>query len=142
MPCVGHKFLEDVHEDSIQFPSQNIRFLCNRPSGPLKESGCPVVSRSFSVATIWKTKLHRPDARSSYSKFDTKLYFRRRYLGRFYQTFRQCGNTSECYPVFQNSPTLLDRLKGVIALTVRTLGQAIRTLSCFGKNCPILERQS
>jgi hypothetical protein len=26
----GHKLLEDVHEDSIQFPSQNSRFLCNR----------------------------------------------------------------------------------------------------------------
>jgi hypothetical protein len=30
----GHKFLEDVHEDSIQFLSQINRFLYNRPNGP------------------------------------------------------------------------------------------------------------
>jgi hypothetical protein len=102
MPCVGQKFLEDVHEDSMQFPSQNSRFLCNRPDGPLKAFGCPAVSRSLSIAAVWTTELQRPDARSSYSEFDTELDFRRQYLGRFCQMFERCGNTSGCYPAFQN----------------------------------------
>jgi hypothetical protein len=76
MPCVGHKFLEDVHEDSMQFPSHNSQFLCNRPDGPLKASGRPVVSRSFSVVIVQTTELHCTDAWSSYSEFDTKLDFR------------------------------------------------------------------
>jgi hypothetical protein len=80
MPCVGHKFLEDVHEDSMLFSSQNSQFLCNHSDGPLKASGRPVVSRSFSVAVVQMTELHRPDARSSYSEFDTELDFRRHYL--------------------------------------------------------------
>jgi hypothetical protein len=29
-----HKFLEDVHEDSLQIPRQKSRFLCNRPDKP------------------------------------------------------------------------------------------------------------
>jgi hypothetical protein len=100
MPCVDHKFLEDVHEDSMQFPSQNSQFLCNRPDGPLKASRCPAVSRSFSVTAVRMIKLHRPDARSSYSEFNTELDFRRHYLGRFCQT-------SGRYPVFQNILGLL-----------------------------------
>jgi hypothetical protein len=35
------KLLEDVHEDSLQFPSQINRFLCNRSDEPLKASGHP-----------------------------------------------------------------------------------------------------
>jgi hypothetical protein len=73
VPCVGHKFLEDDHEDSMQFPIQNSWFLCNCPDGPLKASRRPVVSRSFSIAAIRTIKLHRSDARSSYSEFDTEL---------------------------------------------------------------------
>jgi hypothetical protein len=61
----GHKFLEDIHEDSMQLSSQNNRFLCNSPDGPLKASGCLAVSRSFSVAAVWTIELPRPDARSS-----------------------------------------------------------------------------
>jgi hypothetical protein len=37
----GHNFLEDVHEDSLQFPSQINRFLCNRLDGPLKAFRTP-----------------------------------------------------------------------------------------------------
>jgi hypothetical protein len=37
----SHKFLEDAHEDSMQFPSQINRFLFNHPDGPLKASGHP-----------------------------------------------------------------------------------------------------
>jgi hypothetical protein len=76
MPCVSHKFLEDVHEDSMLFPSQNSRFLCIRPDWPLKASGRPTVSRSFSVAVVRTIELHHSDARSSYSEFDTELDFR------------------------------------------------------------------
>jgi hypothetical protein len=54
----GHKFLEDVHEDSMQFPSQINRFLCSRPDEPLKASRRPVVSRSFSVEDVWTSEQH------------------------------------------------------------------------------------
>jgi len=33
----------------MQFPSQNSRFPCNRPDGPLKAFGRPTVFRSFSI---------------------------------------------------------------------------------------------
>jgi hypothetical protein len=39
----GNMFQEDVHEDSMQFPSQINRFLCSRLDGPLKESEHPIV---------------------------------------------------------------------------------------------------
>jgi hypothetical protein len=102
MPCVKSQVLEDVHENSMQFPSQNNRFLCNRPDGPLRASRRPVVSRSFSFADVQTTELHLPDAKSSYSEFDTKLDFRWHYLGRFCQTSGWCGNMSGHYLVFQN----------------------------------------
>jgi hypothetical protein len=102
MPCVGHKVLEDVHEDSIQFPNQNSRFQCNRLDEPLKAFGCPSMSRGFSVAAIWMTEQHHRDARSSYSKFDMELDFSRHYLGSFCQTSGRRGNMSEHYPAFQN----------------------------------------
>jgi hypothetical protein len=38
---IDHKLLEDVHEDSLQIPSQINQFLCNRPDEPLKVSGHP-----------------------------------------------------------------------------------------------------
>jgi len=107
MPCVGHKFLEDVREDSIQLSSQNNRFLCNRPNDPLNASWCLTMFRSFSVAAVRTTELHHSDARSSYSEFDTELDFRQHYLGRFCQISRRHGNTSRCYPVFQNILGLL-----------------------------------
>jgi hypothetical protein len=44
----GHKFLEDVNEDSLQIPSQIKRFLCNHPDEPLKASGRPAVSNRLS----------------------------------------------------------------------------------------------
>jgi len=43
-----HKLLEDVHEDSLQIPSQINRFLCNRLDEPLKASGRPAVSSKLS----------------------------------------------------------------------------------------------
>jgi hypothetical protein len=109
MPCVGHKVLENVHEDSIQFPNQNSRFLCNRPDGSLKGSGRPSVSKSFSVADVRTTEQHRPDARSSYSEFDTELDFSRHYLGSFCKTSERRGNTYGRYKAFQNIPGFLYR---------------------------------
>jgi len=43
-----HKLLEDVHEDSLQIPSQTNWLLCNRPDEPLKASGRPAVSNRLS----------------------------------------------------------------------------------------------
>jgi hypothetical protein len=88
MQCGGHKFLEDVHEDSMQFPIQNSRFLCNRPEGPLKASGRLAVSRSFNVEDVQTLEIHRLDARSSFSNFYTELDFNRHYLENFCKTFR------------------------------------------------------
>jgi hypothetical protein len=79
----GHKFLEDVHEDSMHFPSQINRFLCNCLDGPLMASGRPSVSRSFKVEDVWTLEQHRSDARSSFANFYTKLDFSRHYLGSF-----------------------------------------------------------
>jgi hypothetical protein len=97
-----HKFLEDVHKDSMQFSSQINRFLCNRPNGPLKAFGRPTMSRSFSVEDVRTSKQHRLDARSSYSKFYAKLNFSRHCLKSFYKTSRRRGNTSKRCPAFQN----------------------------------------
>jgi len=97
-----HKFLEDVHEDSMQFPSQNNRFLCNHPDGPLKASGCLVVSRSFSVEDVQMLEQHRSDARSSFSNFYMDLDFSRHCLGSLYKTSGRRGNTSGRCPAFQN----------------------------------------
>jgi hypothetical protein len=70
-----HKFLEDVHEDFMQFLSQNSRFMCNRPDSPLKASRCPTVYKSFSVEDVRTSGQHRPDARSSFSNFYLELDF-------------------------------------------------------------------
>jgi hypothetical protein len=76
-----HKFLEDVHEDSMQFPSQNSRFLCNRLNGPLKASGRPTVSRSFRVKDVRTSEQHLLDARSSFFNFNMELDFSRHCSG-------------------------------------------------------------
>jgi hypothetical protein len=93
----------DVHEDSMQFPSQNSRFLCNCSNEPLKVSGWPAVSRSFSDEDVRMSEQHRPDARSSFSNFYTGLDFNSRHcLGSCCKTSRRCGNTSRHCPAFQN----------------------------------------
>jgi hypothetical protein len=99
---IGHKFLEDVHEDSMQFPSQINRFLCNCPDGPLKASKRPAVSRSFSIEDVRMSEEHHPDARSSLSNFYTELGFSRHYLGSFCKMSGRRGNKSGCYPAFHN----------------------------------------
>jgi hypothetical protein len=143
MQCVSHKFLKNVHEDSMQFPIQNSWFLCNRPNGPLKSSRRPAMSRSFSVEDARTLELHRPDVRSSLSNFYTELDFSRHYLRSFCKTSGRRGSTSRRYPVFQNILGFLyGRGKEWQWRTVRTLGQAVRTWSCYGKNRAILVRQS
>jgi hypothetical protein len=92
----------------MQFPSQNSRFLCNRPNRPLKVSGRPAVSRSFSVEDVRTSEQHRPDARSSFSNFYTELDFSsRHYLGSFCKTSGRRGNTSRRCLAFQNIPGIL-----------------------------------
>jgi hypothetical protein len=75
----------------MQFPSQNNRFLCNHPDGPLKASGRPSVSRSFNIKDVRTSEKHRPDTRSSFSNFYTELDFNSRHcLEIFCKTFGRC----------------------------------------------------
>jgi hypothetical protein len=98
----GHKVLEDVHEDSMHFPSQINQFLCNCLDRPLKASGHPAVSKSFNFEDVRMSDQHHSDARSSFSNFYMKLDFSLHYLDSFYKTSRLLGNTSGHYPAFQN----------------------------------------
>jgi hypothetical protein len=107
-----HKFLEDVHEDSMQFSSQNSRFLCNHSDWFLKASGRPSVSRSFSVEDVRTSEQHHPDARSSFSNSYTELDFSRHCLGSLCKMSGWRGNTSGRCPAFQNiSDFLFERGK-------------------------------
>jgi hypothetical protein len=63
--AIGHKFLEDVHGDFMQFLSQINRFLCNCPDETLKASGHPTVSRSFSIEDVRKSEQHCLNAKLS-----------------------------------------------------------------------------
>jgi hypothetical protein len=117
-------------------------FLCNRPDRPLKASGCPVVFRCFSVEDVRTLGQHRPDARSSFSNFYTKLDFSRHLFGKFLQDVRtkwQHIRTLPSIPEYSGFP--LRTRKGVTVMTIQTLGQAVRTWSYFGKNRAILERR-
>jgi hypothetical protein len=118
------------------------RFLCNRPDGPLKPSGLPSVSRSFMVEDVRTSGQHRSNARSSFN-FYSELDFSRHLCEKFLQDVRttwQLVRTISSIPEYSTFP--LRARKGVTVKTVQTLGQAIRTWSCFGKNCAILERRS
>jgi len=90
---------------------KNNRFLCNSPDGPLKASGCPTVSRSFSVEDVRTSGHNHPNARSSFSNFYTELDFSRHYLGSFYNKSGRRGNTSGHCPAFQNIPSFLYKLR-------------------------------
>jgi hypothetical protein len=139
----GHKFLKDVNEDSMQFPSQINRFLCNWLNKPLKASGLLAMSRSFSIEDVWTSNQHYRDARSSYSKFYTELDFSRHYLGSFFKTFLKTWQHVRMLPsVPEHFGFPLQTRKGVTMKTVKTLSQTIRTWSCYGKNRVILERGS
>jgi hypothetical protein len=96
----------------MQFSSQNSRFLCNRPDGPLKASRRPAVSRSFSVEDVQTLKQHRPDDRSSFSNFYTELDFNSRHcLRSFCKTSGRGGNTSRRCPAFQIIPDFRSNAK-------------------------------
>jgi len=101
----------------------------------LKASGRPTVYRSFSVEDVRTSEQHRPNARSSCSKFYTELDFSRHCLGSFLQQVR----TLPSIPKYFRFP--LRTRKGVTVKTVRTLGQAVWTYTYYGKNCAILERR-
>jgi hypothetical protein len=75
----NHKFIEDVHEDSLRIPIQKNRFLCIRPDKPLKASGRPAMSRSFIIEDARTLEQHRQDARSSFSNFYAELDFSSRH---------------------------------------------------------------
>lgn len=129
-----YKFLQNVHEDSIQFPSQNSRFLFNHPDGPLKASWRPSVSRSFSIEDVQMSEQHRLDARSSFFNFSIKLDFSRHCLGSLCKTFGRRGNTSRLCPAFQN---ILDFLFECRKELQRRLSG--RSAKRFGHG-PIMER--
>jgi hypothetical protein len=134
-----HKFLEDVHEDSLQIPRQKNQFLCNRPNKPLKVSGRRQCLADW-VEDIQTSEQHRPDARSSFSNFYTELDFKNwHYLegsASRPDEVATCPNASQHFRIFQCS---VRTRKGVIVKTVQTLRQAIRTYTCYGKNCAFLE---
>jgi hypothetical protein len=123
-----------------KIPSQLNRFLCNRLDGPLKASGLPAVSRSFSIEDVRTSEQHRPNARSSFSNFYTELDFSRHLFGKFLQDVRtmwqQVRTLSSILEYFR---FCLQVRKGDTVKIVWMLGQAVRTWTCYGKNCAILE---
>jgi len=135
-----HKFLEDVHKYSMQFSSQNSRFLCNRSNEHLKVSERPAVSRSLSVDDFRTSEQHRPDVRSSFSNFYTELDFSWHCLGSFYKTFGRRGlNVGTLSSISKYFGHPFWAQKGVTAKTIRTLGQAVWTWTYYEKNCTILK---
>jgi hypothetical protein len=108
MPCVWSQVSKKMSmKIPCNFQSQNIRFLCNHPDQPLKASGRPTVSRSFSVEDVQTSRQHRLNARSSLSNFYTELDFSQHCLGSFCKTSGRLGNTSRQCPAFQNIPGFL-----------------------------------
>jgi len=118
-----HKFLEDVDEDSLQIPRQKRqknRFLCNCPNEPLKASGRSVMSRSFSIEAVRTSLWRRPDAPQCLKA----------------SALKTSGHQSKLFRIFRTSVRMRKR---VIAKIVRMHGQAVRTYTCYGKICAILE---
>jgi hypothetical protein len=92
------------------------------------------------VEDVWMSEQHRPDDRSRFSNFYTELYFRSRHcLGSFCKTFGRRGNTSGWCQHFRIFWISVRMQKAVIGKTVRMLGQAVQTYTCYGKNYAILE---
>jgi hypothetical protein len=97
-----HKLLEDVHEESLQIPSQINRFLCNRPDEPLKGPEAPQCPADY-VEDVRTTEQHRPEARSINIQHEVG-FKKSTLLGSFYKPSGRRGNTSGRYPAFQNIP--------------------------------------
>jgi len=122
------------------FQVRGSRFQCNRPDRPLKASGRPSVSRSFSVEDVRTSGQHHLDARSSFSNFYTELDFSWHYLESFCNTSGRCGNTSGRCPAFQNIPGFLYKRENEFQR--RPFGRSAKTFGCgldMGRNCANLE---
>jgi len=92
------------------------------------------------VEDVRTLEQHRPDDRSSFSKFHTKLDFRSRHcLGSFCKTSERRGNTSGHCPAFQNIPMFHSNTEMSYSEDRQTLGKAFQTYTCYGKIYAILE---
>jgi hypothetical protein len=119
------------------------QFLCNRSDRTLKVFGSPAMSRNFSVEDVRMLGKHCPDNRSSFSNSYKELHFSRHLFGKFLQDVRTTWQHVQMLPSIPECFEFPLRMwKGLTVKTVRRLGQAVRTWSCFEKNRVILERQS
>jgi hypothetical protein len=129
--CMVTSFKEDIHEDSMQFPSQNSQFLCNRPDRPLKASGRPAVSRNFSVEDVRTSEQYRPD----------ELDFRsRHYLGSFYKTSGRRGNTSGRCLAFQNILSFLFECRKELWRRPSGRGPCYGSFQCYFEKAVAVDR--
>jgi hypothetical protein len=91
-----YKFQEDVHEDSLQNPRQENRFLCNRSDEPLKAFGRPAVSSRL----IWRhldVRATRPDAVQHFRILQCSVQTRKGVLAKTVRTLSQAVWTYTCY---------------------------------------------
>jgi hypothetical protein len=89
----SHKFLEDVHEDSVQFPSQINQFWCNRPDAPQCLEALTLKMFGRQGNTVRTLGQASPISTQSWISVDT-------YLGGFCKTSRRRSNISLRYPAF------------------------------------------
>jgi hypothetical protein len=121
-----HKLLKDVHEEFLKNPSQINRFQNNRPDEPLKASGLPLVSSSFTLKMSGRQS--NTVQMLGQSVFNEELDFRSQHcLGvsaRCPDEVETCQDVVQHFKIFQY---LVRTLQGVTAKTIWTLGQAIQT---------------
>jgi hypothetical protein len=121
-----HKLLKDVHEESLQNQRQKqpvpvqpsgrafegVRTLLSVQQITMKLFGC----QSNTVRTLGQSVFNK--------EFDFRI---RHCLGSLCKPSRRRGNTSERCPIVQNIPEFLSNAERILAKTVRTLGQVVRT---------------
>jgi len=116
------------------------RFLCNRSDEPLKVSGRPTVPISFELK---KFGCQRNTIRTLGQAFpiSTQIWISKvdivweGSISRPHDAATR-PDAVQHFIIYQRSVRMWKR---VIAKTVRMLGQAIQTYTCYGKNCAILE---